>query len=331
MRVSDLPLAAKSRTRTRPAPTATPAVAALADLPPGLGLAGALALLDRSGLTGYDRVLVLRATHRQVAHYQAMLLSDMVAVGECELAAELDPEAAAEFFPDEIAAALAWTRGTAAGQLNLGWSLTRRLPAVHAALWCGLIDLPKARVFCRETVALHESAARVVCGRVLPDAPRLTTRQLKDRLQREVLVIDADAAAVRERDAIAGRRVWHERESDGTATITLLGLPADRAAAAMERVDAIARTASLTGDPRTLDQVRVDTVLDLLDGGSILEPHPTPRKGVVDLRVPLTTLLGLSEEPGEFARLGSRRGDLGAEDRRRAGQRRAAALHVDGR
>src|SRR3954471_6460513 len=42
--------------------------AELAELPPGPGLAAALARVDRGGLPGYDMVIVLRARSRQLAY-----------------------------------------------------------------------------------------------------------------------------------------------------------------------------------------------------------------------------------------------------------------------
>ncbi len=292
------------------------AVTALAGLPAGPGLAAALSGIDRSRLNGYGRVLVMQATARQAAHWQAQLLADVVSVaacppGESEPATNVFGEfcEVGEFAAEEIAAALTWTRRAAEHQLSLGWSLVRRLPAVHAALSAGAIDVPKARVFDRETHPLPDPAARAVCDQLLPDAPRLTTGQLRARLQRLVLTVDPEAARLREEKAVAERRVISGLEFDGTTSITVLGLPTERATAAMERVHAIAHAARRNGDARTMDQLRADTVLDLLDG-TLTGPLPAPRKGVIELTVPLTTLMGLSEEPGELAGWGPIAADI---------------------
>ncbi len=305
------------------------AVTALAGLPAGPGLAAALGSIDLSVLDGYGRVLVVQAQFRQVAHEQARLLAGIVAVAACPPGPVVpgvpvpvtgETGEVAEFAAEEIAAALTWTRRMAEGQLELGWSLIHRLPAVHAALSEGRIDVPKARVFERETHPLPDPAARAVCDQLLPDAPRLTSGQLRARLQRLVLTIDPEAARLREEKAVAERRVISGLEFDGTTSITVLGLPTERATAAMERVDAIAQAARRAGDARTMDQLRADTVLDLLDG-TLSGPLPAPRKGVIELTVPLTTLMGLSEEPGELAGWGPIAAEIA---RRTAAQQRCA-------
>jgi hypothetical protein len=40
--------------------------------------------------------------------------------------------------------------------------------------------------------------------------------------------------------------------------LTAWGLPAEKAVAASERIDALAKAAKCGGDPRTLDQLRID-------------------------------------------------------------------------
>ena len=56
----------------------------MADLPPGPELARMLSTVDRESLSGYDRVILMQAHHRQVAHYQAELYADIVAVADAE-------------------------------------------------------------------------------------------------------------------------------------------------------------------------------------------------------------------------------------------------------
>src|SRR5262249_58802975 len=79
--------------------------------------------------------------------------------------------------------------------------------------------------------------------------------------------------------------------------------PAGRAAAAFERVDAIARSLRTGGDSRTLAQLRADTVLDLLDGTGV-KATPIGRPGVLELQIPLATAIGAGDQPGELAGYG---------------------------
>ena len=89
----------------------------------------------------------------------------------------------------------------------------------------------------------------------------------------------------------------------GTASLTAFNLPVARAAAAFERVDAIARARRAGGDLRTLAQLRADTVLDLLDGTGTDTP-PMFRQGVLELQIPLATAIGADCAPADLAGYG---------------------------
>ena len=49
-------------------------------IPPGPVLAGWLSSVEVSELSGFDRILVLRAHHRMASHYMAHTYRDMAAV-----------------------------------------------------------------------------------------------------------------------------------------------------------------------------------------------------------------------------------------------------------
>jgi hypothetical protein len=277
----------------------------LAEMPPGPALAAALASVDRAGLSGFDLVVMLRARSRQLAFEQAELAADLVAVAERVKAesAELswvwnsdhDTFAAAE-----IAAALTWTRRSALAKLRESWSLTERLPAVWAALRAGAIDLPKARVLIEGTAAVPEQLARRIADQILPQAPELTTGQLAHRLRKLILQADPDAARERYEQGLAERKVVRGVNPDGTGYLSGCNLPVDQAAAADERLDALARAAKQAGDDRPMDQIRADVYLALLSG-TWEGPGPIARRGVVELTADLPTLMGLAEQVGELS------------------------------
>lgn len=74
----------------------------LADIAPGLELAGVLAGIELSRLSGYDCVEVLKARYRQVNHERARLMGAMVEVGLCGIGPDDElPRMAA---PDEFSA-----------------------------------------------------------------------------------------------------------------------------------------------------------------------------------------------------------------------------------
>ena len=241
----------------------------LAGLVPGPGLGAALAGLDRGVLNGYALVEVLVAQARQVAHEQARLLADLVEVAHCLPGDEDGPVLrgpVGEFAADEIRAALCLTRRAADVALAEALDIVERLPQVHAALLRGDLDLPRARVFSAETMHVGDDLAVRVVGELLGVASGLTTGQLAGRLRRRVLKADPDQARRRAQESVRGRRVFGQLDPDGTSSLGGERLPADRAAAAMARIGEVARARHCTGDPRTLDQLRADTYLDLLLG-----------------------------------------------------------------
>ncbi|WP_281896881.1 DUF222 domain-containing protein, partial [Phytohabitans aurantiacus] len=242
----------------------------LAEMPPGPGLAAILAGIDRSCVNGHDMVTVMQARARQVAHDQAELLADIVEVAHCPPGTFDSPvkrlKGLSRYPDDEVRVALCWTRRAAGEQLTLAVDVVERLPDVYAALRAGHIDIPRARVFCDVLSVLPEDTAREAAARLLPVADGLTTGQLRVRLQRLVITIDPDAARKRRDKSIVDRRLDHGLLPEGTAFLGGTNLPTERAAAASARIDAIARAARRGGDERTLDQLRADTFLDLLEG-----------------------------------------------------------------
>lgn len=240
----------------------------------------------------------------------------------------------------ELAAKLHWTAAKAGYELRYAHHLTRRLPGVHAALAAGRIDFPRARVIVDGVMCLDEPAGQQVAARLLEaGAAGWNTRQLAEKVRPAVIAHDPDAASRRQRLRQAERRVHTEAHPEGTADLYGVNLPPERVAAIVERIGAIARAAKRQGDGRTIDQLQADTLCDLLAGtgigatppGSVSNPGPTGRpdptgdtdpdraaaqdagpapsavpvpglrRGVVELTVPLSSLAGWSQAPGELA------------------------------
>src|SRR5262245_56221675 len=278
--------------------------AGLAEMPADAGLAAVLAGVDRAGLTGDDLLSVVQARWRLIAHVQAQLLADI------EELAFRDPDGSPgrtgsvnEHLVDELGFAMRWTGQAAGGWLHRALMVTAH-PAVFTALDAGVIDVPKAQVIIDGVAVLDDAAATTVIGQVIDQAPGWTTGQLRARLGRLVERVDPAAANKRLDRSVVERRVVCERDPDGTASIFGLQLPPDKAVAACERVDGFARAAKRAGDNRTLQQLRADIFLDILNGEHS-GGGPIHRRGVVELTVPLETLLGLAEQPGELAGFGA--------------------------
>jgi hypothetical protein len=236
---------------------------------------------------------------RQLAHVQAEFYASMVAVADAAAdSAGSDVELAQDLAASEIRAALTLTRRAADAQLDLARDLTERHPKVWEALHQGEIDLPRARVIIDQTSHLEETTARRVAEVALEKAGKETTGQLRARIQRLVISVDPDSARERYEVRLIDRRVVIEATETGTANLLGLDLPPADTTAAMRRINRMARAAKTGDDPRTMDQIRADILLDLLNGR---EPNQSRGDGaVIDIRVDLTTLTGLDDNPAQI-------------------------------
>jgi hypothetical protein len=279
----------------------------LEQIPPGLLLAVILSSVDRVRLSGYDRVRVLQADARMVAHFQARLYADIQAVS-MSVADELDdlwegatpdPGMVEEATASEVQAALCLTRRAAGIGVDLAYQLCQRLPGVWVALHEGRIDLARARILSDLTSPLPEELARQVTENALVRAPSMTTGQLRAHLQRLIITIDPAAAQQRYEERLEERRVVSEQAEDGTANLLGLNLPPAETTRAMRRINRLARALKARGDSRRIDQIRADILLDLLTGKD--QPNSgSSDKGVVEIRVDLTTLAGVDDQPAEI-------------------------------
>ena len=275
-------------------------------IPPGPILAGYIYRIDRSRLNGHDLIKVLKAEGRLASHYQAQQLSTMAELAYCppggpQAEVVRDP-VEVEFASTEIGAALHLTRNAADSQLSFALQLRERLPRVWDLLHCGDIDVRRAYILVDGTDHLTEETARQVADAILDAAPRLTTGQLRARIRRLCVETDPEEAQTRYETAVEDRRVVIESTSDGTANLYAINLPADRAAAIKHRLHSGALGLKTAGETRTMDQLRTDVFLDLLEGN-----HSDPTNtggGVVDVQIPLGTLVGVDNLAVEIPGLG---------------------------
>ena len=267
---------------------------------PSPTLAAFLSMVGDVSFSGHDPILLLKAYQRLVSFFQARLYEVMASVSDLMSELEPDPEAAFVSAAAEIGAALRLTRRAADMDLTLALDLKQRLPKLWEALAAGKIDLRRARVIVSGTAHVSEETAREVVDRIIEAAARLTTGQLNALIRRLCVQADPDDAANRYRDAVEGRRVVIEPSADGTAHLFGLDLPPDRVAAAMRRISDLAQTLKTVDEVRTLDQIRADVLLDLLEGTR----QAGGRRGTVDIHVDLTTLARLNDDPGELAGYG---------------------------
>ena len=134
-------------------------------------------------------------------------------------------------------------------------------------------------------------------------ASELTTGQLTALLRKFNTEADPEDAKHRYENAVDERRVVLESGTDGTAHLYLMDLPPDRAARIRDRIDSAARDLRTSGETRTMDQLRADVALDLLDP-NVSDSGRKLRRGSLVMTVDLATLTGLAESSGDLGGYG---------------------------
>lgn len=169
------------------------------------------------------------------------------------------------------------------------------------ALCDGLTDPRRARVFVDDTAHLPIAHARDVAGSVLDDACLLTTGQLRAKLRKHCIEAAPEDARRRYERAVGYQRVVAEPNVDGTADLYATNLPVHRVQAAKQRLDQLSRERKCDGDRRSIDQLRADILLDLIDG--TLTGGATGTSSF-QITANLATLTGLADRPGDLAGFG---------------------------
>jgi hypothetical protein len=278
----------------------------LDDMEPGIGLAAHCGGIDVHRVSPFDRIVVLRARQRLASHFQAQVYESMASVVE---AMEHDPDEenwAAEAAAAEIRVALRLTRAAADAELTFALELQRRLPQVWKALARGKIDPRRARVLANATLHLSVAGARQVVARLIEAAGNLTTGQLRARLDRLCIEADPDGARERYEHAVKDRRLIVEPSTSGTANLLGLDLAPHRVNAVSRRINHLARSLKTTDETRTMDQLRADVYLDLLNsnttgnGKTDGNTKAAAKAGGNHIHTDLDTLVGLAAHPGEL-------------------------------
>jgi hypothetical protein len=269
-------------------------------LPPGVVLGRAVASVDRGELNGHDLVHLVRARRRLISWLEAESQADMVELGYSPPSVPGSPPVRSQVMEDHVAdelkMALVWTRRAAESALDVAWQLVERLPAVWEVLSSGRIDLPRARVIAAGVAHLDEVVAREVAERILAEAEDLTTGQIRARLRRLCVEVDPDDAKRRYEEDLERRRLTSEPREEGTADLVGESLAADRVAGVVADIHEEALRRRRRGDARSMDQLRADIFLELLEGNH----QGSGRRPVVDIRVDLATLVGLADRAGEI-------------------------------
>ena len=166
---------------------------------------------------------------------------------------------------DEVVLATGLPQWQVERRLDLAVDADGRGRLLPAALAEGRVSLDRAIRIHHDTRGLGAEEVHAICERLLApnrDGSVRTDRSFRRELRRQVAVHTPDPDSARA-DAVAARSAHASLDPDGTGCLTVTG-EAGRVAAAMERVEDVARRLRGDGDARTLTQLRSDVALDLL-------------------------------------------------------------------
>ena len=144
----------------------------------------------------------------------------------------------------------------------------------------------------------HLNATHGVDG--LPPVVGCTPKQLRNKLSYEIKRLRPADPEERHRRAYADRGVRTSELTDGMAH---LGITAtlDQVGLAEHRLTHAARRLRGDGDQRTIAQLKSDLALDLLSGRGTRVPTPAYARPVINLTVPIQTVMGLTDDPGTLS------------------------------
>src|SRR5581483_1872416 len=245
------------------------------------------------------------------------------------------PEAYLDSAADEVKWALAETRPVADQMLGLAWDLEVKLPGTKALFREGRLRHAKVVIIARQADALDAAEARQAEQQILGQAPGLSPGRLRNQVRRAVARVNPKKAKDRRERGAKRARVERWAEDSGNAGLAIREAPPARVLAADQKIIWWARQLRAAGIEGGMDVLRARAALDLLlncdsrpahlrgtapaeDGadhpaGPYRAPGPGPGPGGGipggfagrnHLTVPLATLLGLADRPGELPGLG---------------------------
>ena len=255
-----------------------------------------------------DRIVVRQ---RAINAAEAEQLVDMLDVVEAARAegATFSPgsaKTAAQAAVHDLSLALSVAPGVVSRRLAVARRTRGRLPAVWRSQLAGSITSWHAMVIDQQVQRLtRPDSPGLLDERIADYACEHTPTQTRRWLARQVERLEADASLARHRKAREERHVRVTDAGDGMAWLNAL-LPAIDAHAIVQRLDTETRQRVRTGsDARTHDQACADLLSGLLLGSPATEDEgqrtPNGVKTVIGITVPVTTLLGLDDQPGELA------------------------------
>jgi hypothetical protein len=199
-------------------------------------------------------------------------------------------------------------------QLNVALCLAEHFPVLWQLCLIGSLDAYRAtlvadaaRAHLHHPEEYHRFATRItafvrrhlrtidgVGGQPLVTC---THKQLRNKIGYELRTLRPGDAEQRFRKRYAERHVTGRDDEDGMSWLSI-SHTTDQVRLAHHRLTVAAKQKRAAGDDRTLDQLRADLAIDLLVGRAEAAPVPAYARPIVNVTVPIQTLMGLSDDPG---------------------------------
>ncbi|WP_233204727.1 HNH endonuclease signature motif containing protein [Cryobacterium sp. Y62] len=213
-----------------------------------------------------------------------------------------EKKAAEEGLVAELACLLRVHDNTARNLLCMSKMLQHELPATRAKLADGTISYRHAEIIVNNALSLPDDAWAAFEVEALTGVEDLTVGQLKKRAITVRELSHPESIVKRHKKALSERWFSVIPAQDGMACLEMI-LTQEDAAAITDRVDSLARSLHNAAeqepvDTRTLGQQRLDVAVDLLLTGVTETGLGAGVQGLVNVTVPVLTLMGLSDEPG---------------------------------
>src|SRR5580693_2299580 len=217
---------------------------------------------DGAGLAGCsdDQLLgIISAARRQQSRDEWTVLAAIA-----EFARRAGTGVEGEFAADELAAELHMSQPSAAGQMDFAAEVAKRLPATFAALGAGQIHPVHLRIIEEATRLLADTDAAKADAFLAGAAPGMTFGELRYAARKLVLKLDPDIDRKRKEAARREAHVRRFQEESGNGGMVARELPSDEVLASWQHVEQRALDLRAAGVPGTLQELRVQAYLDLL-------------------------------------------------------------------
>jgi hypothetical protein len=220
------------------------------------------------------------------------------------------PSAWDDTLTEEIALALGMSRPATMKLIDLAVALATRLDATAAALEAGEADYLKAKIIAEATSVLDDEAAGNAEKLALMWAggsfTGKTPGEIGKLIDRAAIAADPQAAENRRKAAEKTARVETWRETTGTMALAATGLNPEVAMEAEQAIQDTAAAYKKAGMADGIDSLRARAMTDKILGKNPLSGDSKDRGFRADAHLtlpvmflPLLTLLGLADNPGE--------------------------------